>query len=93
MEQYSRANILTSTVPAVYYAHLASNRARHHEDVPASKGIQSGPGVKQGTKPKEMKPKSKDSKKTDDEGTLEYKPLLKIVDNPACRLPYQMWYI
>ena len=29
-------NVLT--VPAVYYAHLASNRARAHENVPVSSG-------------------------------------------------------
>lgn len=28
--------------PAVYYAHLASNRARAHEGVPASEGPRSG---------------------------------------------------
>lgn len=47
----SLANIVFPTfllVPAVYYAHLASARARSHEDVPASSGPQSGPGVKQG---------------------------------------------
>lgn len=29
-------------VPAVYYAHLASNRARAHESVPASEGPRGG---------------------------------------------------
>lgn len=31
-----------STVPAVYYAHLASNRARAHEDRSASEGPKGG---------------------------------------------------
>ncbi|DAA78333.1 TPA_exp: Uncharacterized protein A8136_4309 [Trichophyton benhamiae CBS 112371] len=46
--QYMRSTTSVSLFPAVYYAHLASARARSHEDVPASSGPQSGPGVKQG---------------------------------------------
>ena len=30
------------SVPAVYYAHLASNRARAHESVPVSDGVRGG---------------------------------------------------
>lgn len=33
---------LTLSVPAVYYAHLASNRARAHESAPASDGARGG---------------------------------------------------
>jgi eukaryotic translation initiation factor 2C len=34
--------MLISLVPAIYYAHLASNRARSHESVPASAGPRGG---------------------------------------------------
>ncbi|CCU74167.1 argonaute/ago1/eukaryotic translation initiation factor 2c [Blumeria hordei DH14] len=40
--QYIRSTTPVSLVPAVYYAHLASNRARAHEDVFASEGPRGG---------------------------------------------------
>jgi eukaryotic translation initiation factor 2C len=39
------------SVPAVYYAHLASNRARAHENVAASSGPTSGPGHESASRP------------------------------------------
>ncbi|KAK2773705.1 hypothetical protein FQN52_004512 [Onygenales sp. PD_12] len=49
--QYMRSTTSVSLFPAVYYAHLASNRARAHENVPASSGPRSGPETKQGQPP------------------------------------------
>ena len=66
-------------VPAVYYAHLASNRARSHENVPASSGPRSGPGIKQNRPPPTEPPKA------------EAPQLLPIFDKD--RLAFKMWYI
>jgi eukaryotic translation initiation factor 2C len=40
--QYARSTTPVSLHPAVYYAHLASNRARCHEDIPSSLGPRTG---------------------------------------------------
>lgn len=40
--QYMRSTTPVSLYPAVYYAHLASNRARAHENKPASDGPRGG---------------------------------------------------
>ncbi len=40
--QYARSTTPVSLHPAVYYAHLASNRARAHESTPSSEGPRSG---------------------------------------------------
>ncbi|RDW67854.1 eukaryotic translation initiation factor-like protein 2C 2 [Coleophoma cylindrospora] len=40
--QYMRSTTPVSLFPAVYYAHLASNRARAHEDAPSSGGPRGG---------------------------------------------------
>lgn len=65
-------------VPAVYYAHLVSNRARSHEDVPASSGPQSGPEVKL------TNPKPKDK---------QVDARLLPIHGTSNRLPFGMWYI
>ena len=76
----------------MYYAHLTSNRARHHEDVSSAKGLQSGPGVKQGEKPKEERPKTEEDKKAEAEGTM-VKPLLRMAQHAPVNLPYTTWYL
>lgn len=76
MVRHLSSNI--SIVPAVYYAHLVSNRARHHDDAPASSGPQSGPEVKL-TNPK---PKNKPAD-----------PRLLPIHGTSNRLPFGMWYI
>lgn len=72
------------TDPAVYYAHLASNRARAHEDVPASSGPQSGQG---------FKPSSTSS----ETHNVDFKPLLKLKtyenDEDSRAIVKSMWYI
>jgi eukaryotic translation initiation factor 2C len=40
--QYMRSTTPVSLYPAIYYAHLASNRARAHENISAASGPQSG---------------------------------------------------
>ncbi|KAM5355683.1 hypothetical protein ACJ41O_002329 [Fusarium nematophilum] len=40
---YARSTTPVSLHPAVYYAHLASNRARAHENIATSEGFRSGP--------------------------------------------------
>ncbi|KAI9822452.1 MAG: hypothetical protein M1827_000171 [Pycnora praestabilis] len=83
--QYMRSTTPVSLFPAVYYAHLASNRARSHENIPASSGPRSGPGP---TKP----PKSGQRSITSSEKeATEVPPLLPI--NTSNNLQYDMWYI
>ncbi|KAK2871848.1 hypothetical protein FQN49_002759 [Arthroderma sp. PD_2] len=77
--QYMRSTTSVSLFPAVYYAHLASARARSHEDVPASSGPQSGPGVKQGQAPP---PGPRET---------EIPQLLPMPNND--RIGFRMWYI
>jgi len=62
----------------VYYAHLISNRARHHQNVPASSGPQSGPEIKL-TNPKPEKP--------------THTPTLLPIHGTTNRLAFGMWYI
>lgn len=70
------ANIVT--VPAVYYAHLIANRARHHEDIPASSGPRSAPQVKITNPKPEKRP---------------IDPRLLPIYGTSNRLPFQMWFI
>ncbi|KAH1338083.1 hypothetical protein KXX67_000930 [Aspergillus fumigatus] len=76
--QYMRSTTSVSLFPAVYYAHLIATRARHHEDVPASSGPQSGPEVKM------TNPKPKDR---------PVDPRLLPIHGTSNRLPFGMWYI
>ncbi|KAL2014266.1 hypothetical protein VTN00DRAFT_1791 [Thermoascus crustaceus] len=77
--QYMRSTTSVSLFPAVYYAHLVSNRARHHENVPASSGPQSGPEIKL-TNPKQKK-----------KSTVT--PTLLPIHSTTNRLAFVMWYI
>lgn len=76
---HQKANLSSQLVPAVYYAHLASARARSHENVPASSGPQSGPGVKQNQAP------------SNEPKLSEAPPLLPMPE--VDRLGFKMWYI
>ncbi|KAL1857831.1 Protein argonaute [Paecilomyces lecythidis] len=77
--QYLRSTTSVSLFPAVYYAHLISNRARHHENVPASSGPQSGPHIKLNN-PKPKKPQQLEKK-------------LLPIHASSNRLAFGMWYI
>ncbi|PYI10200.1 eukaryotic translation initiation factor 2c [Aspergillus sclerotiicarbonarius CBS 121057] len=77
--QYIRSTTSVSLYPAIYYAHLIANRARSHENVPASSGPQSGNQVKI-TNPKPAN-RPIDAK------------LLAIFNSSTNRLPFTMWFI
>ncbi|KAJ9611980.1 Protein argonaute [Cladophialophora chaetospira] len=78
--QYMRSTTSVSLHPAVYYAHLASNRAKAHEDIPASAGPQGGAGFKQ-------KPPSRSSEPSES----EVKPLMPLFNVNG--IMWSMWYI
>ncbi|KAL1982463.1 hypothetical protein VTN96DRAFT_1310 [Rasamsonia emersonii] len=80
--QYVRSTTSVSLFPAVYYAHLISNRARHHENVPSKSGPQSGPYIKL-TDLKEKKPQYPGA---------EPKRLLPMVQNET-RNHLEMWFV
>ncbi|KAL8696034.1 MAG: hypothetical protein Q9224_003008 [Gallowayella concinna] len=75
--QYMRSTTPVSLFPAVYYAHLASNRARAHEDIaePARRIRDAGDP----------------SRSTSDRPIEEVPPLLPMI--PRDGLPWGMWYI
>jgi len=77
--QYMRSTTSVSLHPAVYYAHLASNRAKAHQDIASSEGPQAGPGFKQNA------PSSSDQVES------EPKSLLEMYDGNG--IPFAMWYI
>lgn len=79
--QYMRSTTSVSLHPAVYYAHLASNRSKAHEDVPAAAGPQGGAGFKQG----QARPNSSEPSDT------ETKPLIPMYE--ASGIQHAMWYI
>lgn len=79
--QYMRSTTSVSLHPAVYYAHLASNRAKAHEDTPASEGPQGGAGFKQ------VAPPAHSSEPSDS----ETKPLIPM--HNVANITYAMWYI
>lgn len=80
--QYMRSTTSVSLHPAVYYAHLASNRAKAHENIPASAGLQGGAGFKQNQSNSSDTPRSSDAPKLLD---------MANASNPAIR--FSMWYI
>jgi len=78
--QYMRSTTSVSLHPAVYYAHLASNRAKAHEDTPASAGPQGGAGYKQNAPSRSSEPSDS-----------EVKPLMPLFN--ANGIVFAMWYI
>ncbi|OAP56736.1 hypothetical protein AYL99_08848 [Fonsecaea erecta] len=79
--QYMRSTTSVSLHPAVYYAHLASNRAKAHEDLPATAGPQGGPGYKQNAS----------NRSPDQPSETEAKPLMPLFN--ANKIVFAMWYI
>ena len=77
--QYMRSTTSVSLHPAVYYAHLASMRARAHENIHSTAGPQGGPGYKQNLPP------------SDSSGTSEPPPLLALFGQTG--IQWTMWYI
>ncbi|KAJ5594792.1 uncharacterized protein N7459_001000 [Penicillium hispanicum] len=81
--QYVRSTTPVSVHPAIYYSHLISMRARHHENVPSSAGPQSGRGIKQ----------SRSLEKPSPDDPLAPKEKLLEMAGSTNRLPYKMWWI
>ncbi|KAL6245196.1 Protein argonaute [Rhinocladiella similis] len=80
--QYMRSTTSVSLHPAAYYAHLASNRAKAHEDVPATRGPQGGAGFK-------MKTPSGSSQPSES----EVAPLMPLFSGAGSSILWSMWYI
>lgn len=78
--QYMRSTTSVSLFPAVYYAHLASNRAKAHENIPSSEGPQGGPGFKQNQPAAQS-----------DVSDSEVRPLMAMF--PVNGIQFAMWYI
>ena len=78
--QYMRSTTSVSLHPAVYYAHLASNRAIAHLDTPSTEGPKSGPGFKQNAPSRSSEPSDS-----------EVKPLMPLFN--ANGIAFAMWYI
>ena len=79
------------TVPAIYYAHLASSRARAHETVPASDGPRGGQKF-------EEQRGAPTSQTGSSSNPTEAKPLLPLGnveagDGTAVKIRTTMWYI
>ncbi|KAL8726906.1 MAG: hypothetical protein Q9166_006395 [cf. Caloplaca sp. 2 TL-2023] len=75
--QYMRSTTPVSLFPAVYYAHLASNRARAHEDIAESD--------------RRIRDAGDPSRSTSGRPVEEAAPLLPMI--PRDGLPWGMWYI
>lgn len=73
--------LLTYIDPAVYYAHLASNRARCHEDKGYNEQVL-----------EELGQKSSSGDKDKDKDKTEVKPLLEFRESPDHN-EFGMWYI
>lgn len=79
--QYMRSTTSVSLHPAAYYAHLASNRAKAHENIPASAGPQGGAGYKAGAGSSDT-PKSSEVAK-----------LMPLHTANGTGIQFAMWYI
>ncbi|KAL8844394.1 MAG: hypothetical protein Q9176_001304 [Flavoplaca citrina] len=75
--QYMRSTTPVSLFPAVYYAHLASNRARSHEDIAEPE--------------RRIRDAGDPSKSSSGKPGDEAPPLLPMI--PRDGLPWGMWYI
>ncbi|KAI9707546.1 MAG: hypothetical protein M1836_000507 [Candelina mexicana] len=82
--QYMRSTTPVSLHPAVYYAHLASNRARSHENIPASSGPRTGP-------PAKAAKSAEKSATSSEKPPTESVPLLPVENSTNLRVG--MWYI
>jgi eukaryotic translation initiation factor 2C len=80
--QYVRSTTPVSLHPAVYYAHLAADRSRAHENVNP---------VSSGKKEQEKKPVAKSSSGSTKKTPVEVLPLLEM--NNTMGLKQAMWYV
>ncbi|KAK3941998.1 Piwi domain-containing protein [Diplogelasinospora grovesii] len=94
--QYCRSTTPVSLHPAVYYAHLACNRARHHENVPTSEQ------VPKSIRPQILPKRGIMAKVDPDENTIKRyatpMPLMPMGGSEAKEdakkiFPWTMWYV
>ena len=78
--QYMRSTTSVSLHPAVYYAHIASARAKAHENVASSEGARGGPGFKMKTKVSDSTPPP-----------TEVEPLIELFNQT--QIKFKMYYI
>lgn len=75
--QYIRSTTPVSLHPAVYYAHLASNRARSHENISESE--------------RQLRDHADPSKSTSERPKEDAKPLIPMDD--VDKISYGMWFV
>ncbi|KAI9745991.1 MAG: hypothetical protein M1818_000672 [Claussenomyces sp. TS43310] len=92
--QYMRSTTPVSLHPAVYYAHLASNRARAHEDVASSEGPRGGQKFVEMVQAQAGKPRAVT---VESDKITESKPLVELgsgaSDEVKAAIKVSMWYI
>ena len=105
--QYMRSTTPVSVHPAVYYAHLASNRAKAHEDLSALTPRKTSEeerrrkhlrGIAEARLVSEWRGDGEPAeafRKLQEEvvGKSDYKPLLPLWDGYSSRIKWDMWYI
>jgi eukaryotic translation initiation factor 2C len=94
--QYIRSTTSVGIHPAIYYAHLITARARHHEDRPADMGPQLSRDTRQARTPQLKNLLQKRNKTESDEELLkEVMPKRKLLQfkESANRLMYSMWFV
>lgn len=98
--QYMRSTTPVSLYPAIYYAHLASNRARAHEDIPASSGPRSGQKFLEAEQQRAIRGGQAGiapSTTSTGSGSTDIRPLLEMglaaSDSTKASIKSSMWYI
>lgn len=93
--QYMRSTTPVSLYPAVYYAHLASNRARAHEDVASSEGPRGGQKFVENLQAQAGK--GVPVKTLSSDNNTEAKPLVELgggaTEEHRAAIKLSMWYI
>ncbi|KAH7395607.1 eukaryotic translation initiation factor-like protein 2C 2 [Cadophora sp. MPI-SDFR-AT-0126] len=95
--QYMRSTTPVSLFPAIYYAHLASNRARAHESAPASDGPRGGQKFEERRAEAARQGTNDGTSQTGSSKPSEAAPLLPIGNPDQQDLMWKirsgMWYI
>lgn len=94
--QYLRSTTSLSIHPAIYYAHLISVRARHHEDVPSAQGPSTGRDIKMVRWPQLKELMERTDRTPEEEETLQKampKSRLLNIKDPENKLMYKMWWM
>ncbi|PVH73736.1 Piwi-domain-containing protein [Cadophora sp. DSE1049] len=95
--QYMRSTTPVSLFPAIYYAHLASNRARAHESAPASDGPRGGQKFEERRAEAARQGTNDGTSQTGSSRPSEAAPLLPIGNPDQLEIMWKirsgMWYI